>query len=416
MGIIPVTKHLRLGRRPQWAKLWLWPILLILAGCATDNAALAPNAAKQSAKRPSGKAGTELYVSAAFGPDGKLWRIRGDSQYAYVDHSSDFGVTFSDPVAVNATPQRIRANGEDRPQIRVDHAGHIWVTYAADAGQPWTVYLSHSRDSGVSFSTPVPLSDRADSARAFLATMEVDPSNRIHFFWHDARDGTAIRSHDAHTVSLFHASLDGSAAQTPASERVTRAVCECCRIAAAFDSDGLPVLFSRFVFPVNERDHGLAKITSDGKGWKSWRATDDNWEMNACPEHGPAFAIAPDGRYHLAWFSQGKKRQGLFYAWSKDRGKHLSHILAVGSKKAQAGHPALLALGTRVALAWHEFDGRRTAIKAMVSPDGGEHWSAAQTLAQTKSPADFPQLISDGSRIYLSWNSNETGYRLIALD
>jgi hypothetical protein len=36
-------------------------------------------------------------------------------------------------------------------------------------------------------------------------------------------------------------------------------------------------------------------------------------------------------------------------------------------------------------------------------------------VAQTSGAADYPFLIADGKSVYLSWNTLQEGYRLIAL-
>lgn len=378
-------------------------LALSLAGCAMDRA------------RTRGAGSAAAPVAAAFGSDGRLWRVTADTQHVYVDASSDLGKSFGRPVAVNRQAQSIRVSNDDRPHIVVDKAGRIWVTYSADAAQSGTAYFSYSSDGGNSFNEPVPVSDQAASARGYLAQLAVDGEGRPHFFWHDERDGNGGRD-SARGGSLYYASLDTAAARTPVARRVLRTACERCPIEVAFDSDGLPVLFSRFVFPIKERDHGLVKVTSDGKGWSSWRVTDDDWEADVCPVQGPAFSIGPDGRYHVAWFTQGKNRQGLFYARSDDHGKHFSPFMPFGDAGALASHPVVLSLGYRVALVWQEFDGRLTHIKAMLSQDGGERWSAVKTVAQAKGASDYPELVSDGRQIFLSWNSSEQGYRLMALE
>ena len=115
--------------------------------------------------------------------------------------------------------------------------------------------------------------------------------------------------------------------------------------------DGQPVLFRRMIYPGGVRDHGLLKRDSQGK-WHAKRTTFDDWQINACPEHGPALAISPQGRYHIAWFTQGKARQGLFYAHSDDQGAHFSAALPFGERTALASHPALMTVGQRVVMVW----------------------------------------------------------------
>jgi hypothetical protein len=77
--------------------------------------------------------GGGLPVTAAFGPDGRLWRVVPEKRHVYVDYSTDLGKTFSVPVRVNNEPQRIKASSENRPGIAVDRSGKIYVTFAAEA-------------------------------------------------------------------------------------------------------------------------------------------------------------------------------------------------------------------------------------------------------------------------------------------
>ncbi|MCI0363634.1 MAG: hypothetical protein L0219_07100, partial [Phycisphaerales bacterium] len=79
------------------------------------------------------------------------------------------------------------------------------------------------------------------------------------------------------------------------------------------------------------------------------------------------------------------------------------------------GHADVLALDHRVVLVWQEFDGKQTHIMAMQSEDRGQSWSAPVTAAKTGAASDYPFLISDKQRVFLSWNSVEHGHRLIPI-
>jgi len=178
------------------------------------------------------------------------------------------------------------------------------------------------------------------------------------------------------------------------------------------DSDGTPVIAWRHIFGKNTRDHALLRL--DGKS-QPVRLSRDNWELDACPHHGPALSIADDGVYHAVWFDNAEQRHGLFYANSANRGKRFSEPLNFGNFKAQAAHPHVLSLGRRVFIVWKEFDGEATGIYQMGSGDGGKTWSAAEKIATTAGSSDHPSLVSDGAKAYLSWNTVAEGHRLIAI-
>ncbi|MGH8548563.1 MAG: sialidase family protein [Methylococcales bacterium] len=354
----------------------------------------------------------KLPVSAIFGSNRRLWRVVSTDDHVYVDYSTDYGKSFSPPVAVNEERIPIRSRSEYRSQIVVDKTGRIYVAYPAYGQQPWTTYLSVSEDNGRHFSIPEPLSDQAGVANSFEATLAIDGQDCLHAFWHDERESASEETGNA----IYFSVRDSTGRLLESNRNLAQGVCSCCRLALDFDSDGQPVLLYRNIYPGNIRDHELAKADAAG-GWAKSRVSEDEWRIQACPTDGPALAIGTDGRYHIAWFTQGSVRQGLFYANSSDRGQHFSKPMPIGSNQDQLpGHPAVISLGSRVILTWSEFDGISTRIMILQSHDRGNRWSQARSVAESTSESDYPFLLSDGQGIFLSWNSQIEGYRLIPIE
>ncbi len=357
--------------------------------------------------------GGSLFVTAAFGSDNRLWRVVPEKWHVYVDYSTDLGKTFSAPVRINRESQRIKASSENRPGIAVDRSGRISVIYSAEGAQPVALYFSSSTDNGRSFSTPKPLSDKAAEANSFQGRLVLNSSGQAYVFWLDERDRTDWRQPGN---AVYYTTIDGQNSFDFLNRKLSDTLCECCRIAAAFDNDGQPVLFARFIYPGGIHDHGLSRTRADGKEPLSWRVTFDEWKIKGCPEHGPAISIGGDGSYHIAWFTQGSARQGLFYAYSSDRGQNFSVPLSFGTPKKLPSHPDILARGKHVVLTWTEYDGTKTLLLVMQSTDGGQTWSQVRSIAESASGADFPFLLSSARGIFVSWNGKHEGYRLIQLD
>ena len=376
-------------------------LTVLLSGCVAPKGSMIEPAAGPSALVPVGEV-----VAAVFGPNGRLWRLTPTKSFIYLDYSDDQGATFSTPVAVNPTAQKIRARGEDRPSLAVDSAGRIYLLWFADGKQPWSTWFSRSDDGGQHFSAPQPVSDQAGSAKQYQDILALDSHDELFVFWHDERRGEDAK--------LYYAQHDPANRAVFANQLIEGEVCDCCRTAVDFDQDGQPVLFKRMIYPGGVRDHGLLKRNSQGE-WHAKRATFDEWQINACPEHGPALAISPQGRYHIAWFTQGKARQGLFYAHSDDQGAHFSAALPFGERTALASHPALMTVGQRVVMVWRTFDGKESAVQMIRSSDRGERWTTPQTIARSTAAPDHPMLIRDGGSIYLSWYSQDRGYQLISI-
>ncbi|MGR9012569.1 MAG: sialidase family protein [Gammaproteobacteria bacterium] len=356
-------------------------------------------------------AGGGQFVSAAFGPDGRLWRIVPEKQHVYVDYSTDLGKTFSVPVLINTESQHIKVSGENRPGIAVDSSGRIYVTYAAEGDQPVTVYFSVSTNNGLNFSTPSPVSDKASEANSFQGRLALNSSGQAYVFWHDDRNRTDWKQPGN---AIYYTTISGQSDHA-AAQKLSDTICDCCRIAVAFDNQALPVVLARFIYPGGIRDHGLIKTQANGQKPLEWRVTFDQWAIEACPDHGPAIAVS-DNKYHIAWFTQGSVRQGLFYAYSSDQGQQFSTPLPLGNTEKLPSHPDVMAIGKHVTVTWTEFDGTKTQLLVMQSNDGGQTWLPAKSIAESTTEVDFPFLLSNNGEVFVSWNSKHEGYRLIPVN
>ncbi|WP_435626632.1 sialidase family protein [Candidatus Ferrigenium straubiae] len=364
---------------------------------------------KEALAKPS------LAVTGAFDEKGRLWLAAIRGQHVYVSYSDDHGATQSVPVKVNAEPESILGDGENRPKIIV-RKGVIYISYTQGLAKPMTgdIRFSRSTDGGKSFSAPITVNDNRDIISHRFDSMAVNGKGHVYIAWLDKRDqGAAEKRGEKYNGSaIYYAMSDGGGASFRRNVKIADHVCECCRTAMVVDTDDYPVVAWRHIYDTNIRDHALVKL--DGK-MAPVRVSHENWNIAACPHHGPSLSIAADGIYHATWFSNAPGYQGLFYAHSDDRGKTFSAPLHFGNPEAQPAHPYVLSLGGRVYLAWKEFDGENTAILGMHSEDGGKSWSAPEKLAGTSEVSDWPMLIGESGRAYLSWNTRNEGYRLIEI-
>lgn len=358
----------------------------------------------------------QLGVSVAFDRQGRVWLARVVEQHVVVSHSDDLGDDlgrhFSAPVRVNVAPEAIAAEGENRPKIVIGADGSVHVSYTQSLSRPYSGHIRYSvsRDGGKTFSAPATVNRDTDLIGHRFDSLLLDGEGRPLIAWIDQRERAAITAQGGkHAGAAIYYAVAGKDGRFASDSKLIEHSCECCRIALALDTDGMPVAFWRHVFDGNVRDFALARL--DGKNTMI-RASEDGWVLDACPHHGGALAIDGKGRYHLAWFSNAPKAQGLFYRFSADRGASFSPPQAFGDNDAQAGHPALLAAGDSVYLAWREFDGKRSSVMSMRSKDGGASWSSPRRVADTAEAADYPQLIARGKQAYLVWNTARVGLRL----
>lgn len=357
-----------------------------------------------------------LAATAVFDTKGRLWLASVKDGHVMVSHSDDRGQTFSASVLVNPEQEYVAADGENRPKILVGGNGNIYVSYTRALETPFSgnVRFSRSIDGGKSFSVPVTVNDNLDPITHRFDSMGINGRGQVYIAWLDKRAAADAnnKGEKYSGIAVYYAVSDDEGKSFRPNAKVVDHTCECCRIAMAVDTDGYPVIAWRHIYDTNIRDHALVKL--DGK-MAPVRLSHENWAIAACPHHGPSLSIAADGIYHAAWFSNAPQQHGLFYAHSTDQGKTFSSPLNFGNFEAQAARPYVLSLGSRVYLAWKEFDGENTAVLGMHSGDGGKSWSAPAKLASTSDVSDWPLLIGENSRAYLSWNTKNEGYRLIEI-
>ena len=357
-------------------------------------------------------------VTPTFAPDGTLWIAWAAHGTVSVAHSSDLGRTFSAQVAVNPQPLDIDWGPDSRPNIIVDKDGRVFVAFARFKDQKFNgqVFYSRSIDGGHSFATPAPISANAESQR--FQTLALDADGSLFAAWLDKRNrvpaaergekyvgaGLAFawsRDHGAN-FSETHIALDNT--------------CECCRLAVALAGPGRPVVAFRDVFDQTVRDHAVVTFDDAQSPGPARRVSVDDWKTDACPHQGPSLAIDADGSYHVAWFTSGSARKGLFYAASADGGQTFSQPMPIGNPAHNPARPFLLAANRTLWLVWKEFDGEHTMVAMMTSRDNGSSWSEPEIAARTGDASDHPLLVRNGAQVFLSWQTRAEGYRLLPLE
>ncbi len=383
----------------------------LASGCAAAHRHADGKDTDRNAMWQKSLARAPLAATAAFDARGRLWLANVDSGHVRVRHSDDRGQTFSAPVRVNPEPERIAADGENRPKLGFGKHGEVYVSWTQSLDVPFAghVRFAHSRDGGKTFSAPITVNDdRAPISHRFDSLI-ADGAGHVHLVWLDKRAKDAAGGAYA-GIALYHAVSTDGGKSFSANRKLADHTCECCRIALVLDTDGVPAALWRHVFDKDTRDHALLRL--DGVS-TLMRASHDDWRVDGCPHHGPALSIGPDGIYHLAWFTGAPGRARLYYRRSPDRGRSFGAPMRFGNPEAQPGRPQVLSLGSRVVLAWKEFDGKSSLVRAMASRDGGATWSAPEILARTAGASDHPQLLHDREHVFLGWQTVNEGFRLI---
>jgi hypothetical protein len=357
-------------------------------------------------------------VTPIFGPDGTLWLAWMAGGQVSVASSKDGGKSFSAPVAVTKERLNLDWGPDARPKIAVDRNGGIALAFSIfrDKAFNGQVLYTRSTDGGQSFAPLRPITPNNESQRFEALALDADGS--LFAAWLDKRNRVPAKAsgqkYDG--AGLFFASSTDGGTTFSEARLAADNTCECCRLGLAFAGPGRPVVVFRNIFEGGVRDHAVVTFTNPSTPGEVRRVSEDDWQINACPHHGPSLSISPAGTYHVGWYTNGKARKGLFYARSVDGGKNFSKPVQVGQANRNPTRPYVLADSRETAMVWKEFDGEKTSVNLMISHDDGNTWSAARVISSTTDTSDHPLLVSDGRHSYLSWMTKADGYRFQSIE
>ena len=351
-----------------------------------------------------------------FTADGNLlvaWTANG---VVSVAKSVNLGKSFLPSVSIAEHGKALDTGSDARPQIVSDSKGNIFLAYAFFKDSQWNAQINTARsnDGGNTFSAPQSLVQDKSSQR--FPSVLLKPDNSIFISWIDKRLVAVAKQKSTPRLGgsiAYSTSVDGG--KTFRTEQFANEnSCECCRIGASLDPKNQAVIAYRAIFPGGIRDQAT-QLTTSGGSEPIRRVADDDWRTDACPHHGPSIAVSGSGKYHVAWFTQGAKRSGVFYANSSNQGLSYSIPERVGAEGANISRPYLLAIERQVWLVWKEFDGSASAIYLKSSRDDGATWSAPSLLAKTVGFSDHPLLLRRDQSVYLSWLTRADGYQIFKI-
>lgn len=355
----------------------------------------------------------ELGTSAAVDPQGQLWVVAKEStsegQFVTVQMSPDFGKTWLASKRIQAVPEPVSAEGENRPKIAFGAKGEMFITYTKPLAKPYTgeIRFVRSLDGGAHFLPPVTVHANRDVITHRFDALIVDRAGRIFVAWVDKRDleQAKARKQQYEGAALYYAVSEDGGASFKGDFKIAEHSCECCRIALALTPEGKVAAMWRHVFEPNIRDHAMAILPPDGKVAKIERVTFENWHVDACPHHGPSLAFDAGGRRYQTWFNVAGDDGGVFFTMVDNGGK-AGMVMPLGT--AQAEHADVAVHGDSVVVVWKQFDGKSTAILGRVSHDLGKTWKDIE-LARTAGASDQPHLVETDADVLLIWRTQKEG-------
>lgn len=356
--------------------------------------------------------------SAFFSENGSLWVTFEYQQHVWMSRSADNGQTYTPATRVTHAAENIEINGENRPKIIVDEAGAtIYVSWTQKTAGMHTgdIRFTRSTDAGVSFEPARTINDDGLLTSHRFESMFLSASGLLYLTWLDKREleYAATRGEPYRGSGVFYTYSEDQGANFANNRKIADHSCECCRIAVApHGQDGMALLW-RHVFDTNTRDHAIATVNRDQVNALT-RASNDDWNIDACPHHGPTMVSSPsaDDVYHLGWFSAGNINQGIYYGRHDLRERSTSQLMQIDGNPG-AGHPSISAHNGQLYIVWKRFNGVGTDLLMIVSADEGESWSDETVVATTDGGADHPLLTAGPDGLFVSWMTQADGYRFV---
>ncbi len=338
----------------------------------------------------------------------------------YVATSADGGRTFRDPVRVNDEPATARAGGEMPP--RVVFAGKsievLWVSRGAGT----TIRMARSGDGGRTFEASRELQQRGAAGDRGWPALTADAKGTLHAVWLDHRalalsDG-AKHVHEAAANAaekrdgVAMAQKSGLYYRGPSGEHeITRGVCYCCKTAVAAAPDGAIFAAWRHVFAGNFRDIAFISSRDGGRTFAPFvRVSEDRWQLDGCPDDGPALAVDARGVAHIVWptvVAQPEPHKAVFYASTRD-GRTFTARVRVSPEGRNAAHPQITIDGDgRAFVLWDEIEnGRRHVFITHRLPTG--HFRVPLAI-HTTDAAWYPSVTRSEDRLVVAATEGASG-------
>ena len=400
----------------------------------------------ESCNKPSVKCAKT--VTSAFAPNGDLWRLwvhKGPTQgqRMYFQISQDDGKHFGDIKHVDIAPEPISARNENRPKIAFDQPAsgepNVYLSWASSLGKRFTsnVRFTWSTDYGKHFNEAVTVNDDGLITGHSFNEMLVDGQGNVTLVWLDSRHrylakqegreeiGSSLYLGTANPVSSASSTTDFSKSFAFENSQLANRTCVCCRIATDVNQQGNPVVLWRHIYGDHIREFALMTL---GEDKEPIQISHDEWRIEGCPHQGGGVSVDTDNNYHLVWFNQGKKGQGIFYSFSTDKGHTLSKPLSVGNKQAGAAHAHVMSNQVEmngkaidktidiVDIVWTEFNGEQYQLWHQSSLTNGDGFNAPKIIATSTADSDRPFLLKKGQQTFVSWQRPKQGHFFHALD
>jgi len=359
-----------------------------------------PAAARQEVDPPaaSGASAPRLAVTAA-GDAVAAWiePAVGGARVRFARYS---GAGWSAPVTI-VEGDKLFANWADLPGVEQAGDGALvawWLEKVAAETYAYGIRVARSSDDGASWKPLGWLNDDSTESEHGFVSMVAEGA-RLRAFWLDGR-ATVVGG----ATSLRTTTVGDTVAPSRA---VDEHVCDCCKTAAARLADGARVAY-RDRSPDEVRDIAVATLSGAGAPSRVTVAA-DGWKINGCPVNGPAI-VAEGSRLAVAWYSAADDHGRVALAMSRDGGASFGAPRVVDDA-APLGRVALArGAGDEVIVGWIGRAGDRAEVRLARADAPSVARPVAVAMTSAGRNSGFPQLarLANGSLLVV-WTEAAAG-------
>jgi hypothetical protein len=357
----------------------------------------------------------------------------------YLAVSRDGGHTFGSPVQVSDATSRATLSGEQPPRVvfvaRRGLEPAIDVVWTSKGTAGTRLLAARSDDGGRTFEPAVVVPGTDAPGNRGWEDVATAHDGDVVAVWLDHRDAASAAGHTGHMMhqpgahagspateveraqlsTLYFGRLDA-----PGARPIAAGVCYCCKTALTTGRDGALYAAWRNVYPGNIRDIAFAMSRDDGRTFgEPLRVSEDQWQLDGCPENGPAIAVDATSKIHVVWPTLTKASGGetlsLFYASSGDGRTFSPRVRIPTTGPAYHAQLALSGSGT-LTVAWDEaVKGGRRVRFARATPSAGGGISFSPLSVPGDSAGSYPSIAAVPDVILAAWTQPDSAASQIAI-
>jgi hypothetical protein len=338
----------------------------------------------------------------------------------YLATSDDAGRTFAAPVRVNDIAGDVSAGGEQPPRVIVKGSA-VDVVWVSKRDGVAGIRAATSTDGGRTFASARSITPAGVTGARGWESASLGADGVVHAVWLDGRNHVppSPSSNDRASAGpkaaapagkhqhegapmrqdIYHAMWKGD--EAPIETAVAANVCFCCKTAIV--SRGADVFVAwRHLFPGGVRDIAIARSSDGGRTFQEpTRVSADNWQIDACPDDGPAMTVDGEGVLRITWptlVTDGGAKRVIFETTSRDGGATFSPRTRVDTAEGGAAHPRI-ATGPagRSAVVWDELAQGSRRVVFRLTGEG------SPVVLSTGRIASYPAIAAVGDGFVVAW-------------